>query len=67
MIKMGKVVDIEANLPHEVSELMCVVCYHRWIGTFPQSTLLKQLECPKCRRIGYVIKTGQTLDLKEEI
>ena len=46
--------------PHEVAELMCVKCMHRWIGVYPQKTLLKNIEC-KCGQIGYVIKTGQTI------
>ena len=51
---------IEDNLEHEVSELICLKCFHRWIGVYPLETQLKDLEC-KCGEIGYVIKTGQTL------
>ncbi len=53
-------VDIETNLEHEVSELICLKCFYRWIGVYPTDTSLSQLEC-KCGKIGYVIKTGQTL------
>ena len=28
---MNKVVPIEANMPHTVSEVMCVKCLTRWI------------------------------------
>ena len=54
------ITNIESNLEHEVAELICLKCLDRWIGVYPQETLLKDLEC-KCGAIGYVIKTGQTL------
>lgn len=58
---------IEDNIPHEVSELICLKCLNRWIGVYPSETPLNQLEC-KCGEIGYVIKTGQTLpDVPDEI
>ena len=38
----------------------CLKCFHRWIGVYPEYTLLKDLEC-KCGEVGYVIKTGQTV------
>ena len=58
---MEKVVDFEKNMEHEVSELICLKCLNRWIGVYPSKTLLKQIEC-KCGAIGYVIKTGQTIE-----
>lgn len=60
MSKMDTISEIESSLPHEVAELICLKCLHRWIGVYPQMTLLKDIEC-KCGEIGYVIKTGQTL------
>ena len=57
--------DFESYLPHEVSEVICLKCLHRWIAVYPKDTLLKQLEC-KCGGVGYVIKTGQTLDEDKE-
>ena len=54
------VIDIEANLPHEVCEVMCCMCHKRWIAVFPEKTWLKDLECPDCGQ-GYVFKTGQTI------
>ena len=57
---MTNVVDLENNTPHEVSELICLKCLHRWIGVYPADTLLKNLEC-RCGEVGYVIKTGQTI------
>lgn len=62
---MRKVVELEKNLPHEVAELICLKCYHRWIGVYPQSILLKDIEC-KCGEVGYVIKTGQTIREEDE-
>lgn len=46
------------NKPHNVAEVICLKCLHRWIAVYPTETLLKELECP-CGEIGYVIKTGQ--------
>ncbi len=63
---MGKVVDIEENMPHEVAELICLNCHRRWIGVWPQKTLLKDLQC-KCGCIGLVIKTGQTFEQNNRI
>ena len=54
-------IDFEEYQEHEVCELMCLKCMNRWIGVFPTKTLLKSIEC-KCGEVGYVIKTGQTLE-----
>lgn len=51
-----------ANQPHEVSELMCIKCGYRYIGVYPESTLLKSMRCPDCNEVGWMIKTGQTID-----
>ena len=56
----NNIVNIDDYRSHEVSELICLKCFHRWIGVYPESTLLKDLEC-KCGEVGYVIKTGQTV------
>ena len=50
-----------ANEPHEVAEVICLKCLHRWIGVWNEKTLLKQLQCPSCNDVGYVIKTGQSI------
>lgn len=63
---MGKVVEIEENMPHEAAELICLNCHRRWIGVWPQKTLLKDLQC-KCGCIGLVIKTGQTIEQNDRI
>lgn len=62
---MSKVEPIEKNLPHTVSEVICVFCGHRWISVRPTSVLLKHIECP-CGRVGGVIETGQPLEHDEE-
>lgn len=62
---MNKVVPIEANMPHTVSEVMCVKCLTRWICVRPSSVLLKDIECT-CGYTGAVIETGQDLDVGKE-
>lgn len=57
----GKIYEFESNLPHEVSELICLKCFSRWIGVYPIITKLKDIEC-KCGAVGFVIKTGQTIE-----
>jgi len=53
-------VDFEAQLPHIVSETMCVKCLTRFIDVRPVGVLLKDLECPKCGP-GFMIDTGEGL------
>lgn len=48
--------------PHIVAEAMCWKCGHRWIATFPENTLLKQLQCPHCEEQGHAFLTNQDLD-----
>jgi len=62
---MADIIDISANEPHEIAELICILCHKRWIGVYPQKTLLKDIEC-KCGAVGCVIKTGQTLEEADE-
>jgi len=62
---MGTISEIECNLPHEVAELICLKCHSRWIGVYPESVLLKDIEC-RCGAVGYVIKTGQTIESEEQ-
>ena len=61
----GKIIPIEANLPHKVSEVICVRCGRRWIDVRPADLLLKQLECPN-GHIGFVIETGEEIEEKGE-
>lgn len=53
-------VNLDDYRPHEIAELICVKCFHRYIGVYPVGTLLKDLECPKCGK-GFTIKTGQDI------
>ena len=55
-----KSIPIEKNLPHNISEVICLKCLKRWIAVYPEETPLKDIECT-CGEIGYVIKTGQEL------
>lgn len=59
---MSNIVDISANEPHLVCEVIDLKCHHRWIAVYPEKTLLKELECPNCGAVGFVIKTGQEID-----
>ena len=59
---MGKIVDINENEPHKVSELICVKCCSRWIAARPQEVLLKDIECSVCGECGGFIETGQDLE-----
>ena len=58
--KMNKVVGIDENKPHKVSEVICVKCGKRWISVRPEGTLLKDLECEDCGS-GYVVETGEVM------
>lgn len=62
---MSKIHHIEENLPHKVSEVICIDCKYRWLAVRPTTTLLKNLECPQCGKQGYVIETGEIIDNEE--
>ena len=55
------IIDYESNLPHIISEVICIKCKKRWISARPTEVLLKDLQCPKCKKKGYVIETGQII------
>lgn len=55
--------DINDNQPHKVSEVICIGCKYRWLAVRPTKTLLKDLECPRCSKQGYVIETGEIVDI----
>lgn len=61
-----EIVYDDSNKPHEVCEVACLKCLHRWIAVYPTMTWLKELECPCCHKHGFVIKTGQTLPESED-
>ena len=58
------IVDINENMPHIVSEVICVKCGKRWIAVRPETVWLKDIECKKCGP-GYVVETGQNIDMYE--
>jgi hypothetical protein len=60
-----KIININENIPHKVSEVICVNCKYRWIAVRPIDTLLKDLECPQCDKQGYVIETGEVINENE--
>lgn len=45
------IIDYESNLPHIISEVICIKCKKRWISARPTEVLLKDLQCPKCKKI----------------
>lgn len=57
---------ISFPFPHKTAEVICVKCGRRWIAVYPAGTLLKDLQCPKCKRQGYVILTGQEFDTEND-
>lgn len=59
------VISIESNIPHKVSEVICIDCKYRWIAVRPVTTLLKDLECPQCGLQGCVIETGEVINENE--
>ena len=61
---MSNVISIESNLSHKMSEVICVKCGHRYICVRPEVTLLKNLECGDCGKIGFIIETGEEINEK---
>lgn len=57
-----KIVDINENTPHRVSEVICVKCAYRWLAVRSVTTLLKDLECPWCGKQGFVIETNEIIN-----
>ena len=58
---MAEIFDIEEAKPHEVAELVCLKCLHRWMGVWSVELPLKYIRCT-CGEVGFVIKTGQTIE-----
>jgi hypothetical protein len=58
----AEVINIEENLPHKVSEVICINCKYRWIALRPSKCKLKNLECTECHQQGFVIETGEIID-----
>ena len=62
---MSEIHHIEENLPHKVSEVICLSCLFRWIAVRPCVCKLKDIECPLCNQQGYVIETGEIINNEE--
>lgn len=56
-----KVIHIEETYDHIISELICINCKERFLDIRPLKIWLKDLECPKCHEIGYLIETGEVV------
>ena len=54
--------NIEKNMPHKTSEVICVSCGCRWWAVRPETTPLHNLECGQCTDFGKVIETGETIE-----
>lgn len=52
----------------DVSEVICVKCLERWIAVRPTNTMLKDIECSRCKYTGSIIETGQEfyMEIDEE-
>jgi Zn finger protein HypA/HybF involved in hydrogenase expression len=59
---MSNITSIEKNLPHRVSEVICIKCYKRWISVRPATTKLIELYCPNCGINGVVIESGEVIE-----
>ena len=57
-----KIININEDALHRVSEVICVKCTYRWLAVRPITTLLKDLECPWCGKQGFVIETGEIIN-----
>lgn len=55
----GKVIPIEERMSHRTAEVVCLRCLYRYQAVWPESTPMKDLECPNCERVGYIIGTGE--------
>lgn len=43
-------------------EVICIRCKKRFIDVRPKKLWLKDCQCPKCKRKGFLIATGQEID-----
>ena len=44
---------------HKVSEVICLVCYRRWLAARPVDVKLIDLQCPGCGTVGSAIESGE--------
>jgi len=57
----GEIINIEKNMPHKLSEMVCSKCLKRWVAVRPEMVLLKDIECA-CGEVGFVIETGEFIN-----
>lgn len=53
---------LEFPVPHIVQEVICIRCKKRFIDVRPEAVWLKDCECPKCHKTGFLIATGQIIN-----
>ena len=51
---------------YTVAECICLMCLKRFIDVRPEGLLLKDMECPGCHQVGYIIETGEYLTENSE-
>lgn len=61
----GNISYIEENMPHKVSEVVCLMCLSRFICARPCNVLLKELQCDACGETGYIVETGESMEIEE--
>ena len=59
------IIEFGNSKEHIVQELICIRCKKRFIDVRPTDVWLKDLQCPKCKKVGYLIATGQPLDKEQ--
>ena len=42
-------IDLDAHRPHDVSKMLCTICWHKWTAVHPVGTT--GLECPNCHEM----------------
>ena len=53
---------LEVPVEHITQEVICIRCKKRFIDVRPKKLWLKDCECPKCHKKGFLIATGQEID-----
>jgi len=57
--------SITEKMEHKISEVICLNCKRRWMSLRPLVCYLTELECPGCHKTGFVIETGEELEVEE--
>ena len=56
------IIEFGESKQHIVQELICIRCKKRFIDVRPEGAKLKDLQCPKCKKVGFLIATGEILE-----